>query len=63
MNRTIYGFEVFSHLEAGKDVYVVDMATATIRKVNEMTVDEYLKVTKEDNDNYIFYTWFEEGEK
>ena len=63
MNKTIYDFEVLAKLEEGKTVYLVDMATNTIQKVNDIPVGEYLKKMNEDTSRYIFYTDVEEGEK
>ena len=63
MNKTIYDFEVLAKLEEGKTVYLVDMATNTIQKVNDIPIGEYLKKTNEDTSRYIFYTDVEEGEK
>ena len=63
MNKTIYEFDVLSKLEKGNIVYLVDMATNTIQKVNDIPVGEYLKKMNEDTSSYIFYTDVEEDEK
>ena len=60
MNKTIYVFEVRGCLESGKTVYMVDMKNNTIREVNRIYAEEFVRIITEVNPDHIFYTDVEE---
>ena len=63
MNKRIYYFEVKGYLESGKTVHMVDMGKNTIREVNRLHAEEFVKIIGEDNSDYIFYANVEEDDE
>lgn len=62
--RSIYAFEVFDHIEAGKKVHMLDKESVVVVDVNNMSVWNALKwisMAKEDHERFEF--WYVEQEE
>jgi hypothetical protein len=59
--KSLYSFEVAENIYVGKQVFMVDKETCIVHSVNHMTVDEFMRLYKDEDTSMRYAFWYKDG--